>query len=418
MDDIGGDEQKMKRRILVLTPRWPYPPIGGDRLRIYQICRHLSAEFELSLLSLCEREEEMDAAAPEDGIFTRVERVFHSSWNRLSGMATALPSALPMQTGYYRNGEFARKVKLLAPRHDAVLAHLVRMAPYVFACRLPKIVEMTDAISMAYGRTAEHKRGVQRLAWLAEARRLMEFERKVVRSCDRTVLVSHVDRRSLNLGMDERKVLVCSNGVDMRALPFEYAPDRRTIVFIGKNRSQPNVDAIRYFASEIFPAVLARAPRARFRVVGDIRPELAEHLRRSGVEVTGRVPDMRTATRHASVGVCPLRFGAGVQNKLLEYMALGIPAVTSPVGLEGLRAVAGRHLLLASSREDWVEHIVRLLEQPAVGRSQAYAARQYIQDHHSWSTQLEPLSEALHRLTGSGGREDIPGSAFPSQRAL
>jgi len=417
----------MKRRVLVLTPRWPYPPIGGDRLRIYQICRHLAAEFELTLLSLCESKEDLESPVLADGLFARVERVFHHPWRRAWGMAAALPGRSPMQTGYYRNGALAERLRALAPEHDALLAHLVRMAPYILEYRLPRIVEMTDAISLAYTRTAAHSKGARRLAWRAEASRMQRYERRVIRECDQTVLVSNVDRDWLKLGDDRHKVLVCGNGVDTQALPFEYAPDGRTIVFIGKNLAQYNVDAILWFAREALPAIQARLPRAKFRVVGEIRPELAERLRAMGVDATGRVADMREATRHATVGVCPLRIGAGVQNKLLEYMALGIPAVTSPIGLEGLGAVPGRHLALAATPREWVEHVAALLEQPALGRGYACAARQYVQDEHSWAAHLGPLREAVHRLTGGGFRAErkiagtpLPDSdtAFPAKRAL
>ncbi len=417
----------MKRRVLVLTPRWPYPPIGGDRLRIYQICRHLSAEFELSLLSLCERKEDMESAVPADGIFARVERIFHHPWRRAWGMAAAAAGDLPMQAGYYRNVALARRLRALAPEHDALLAHLVRMAPYILEYRLPRIVEMTDAISLTYTRTAKHKRGPRRMAWSAEAARLQRYERRVIRACDQTVLVSGVDRDWLKLGEEQGKVLVCGNGVDTEALPFEYAPDGRTIVFIGNNVAQPNADSILWFAREVMPGIEARVRGAKFKVIGAIRPELAERLRRMNVTIAGRVENMREATRHAAAGVCPLRFGAGVQNKLLEYMSLGIPAVSSPIGLEGLGAVPGQHLAAAATPREWVDGVTALLQDRALGRRYACAARQYVQEHHSWAAHLAPLNEAMHRLTGDGiGGEretaNAPGSdsgaAFPAKRAL
>lgn len=383
------------KRVLVLAPRLPYPPLGGDRLRIYQICKYLSGQFELSLLSLCETAAEIEQPIPNDGIFARIERVPHSRWKRFTGLIRALPTSLPMQVGYYHNAEFARKACAMASAHDAALAHLVRTAEYLLPCRLPKVVEMTDAISLTYARTANHLNGPKSVAYRAEARRLRRFEKRVIHVCDRTVLVSSVDRDSLDLGNDARKVLICSNGVDTQALPFEYAPDGRTIVFIGKNLSRPNVDAITYFAQELLPVVRARAPQARFKVVGEIRPELAERLRTQGIEATGRVESMREATRGASVGVCPMRFGAGVQNKLLEYMSLGIPAVTSPIGLEGLEAIPGRHLAVATTPEEWGNSIAAFLQHPEQGQSLAVTARRFVGEHHSWEAHLAPLGKAI-----------------------
>lgn len=386
------------KRVLVLTPRLPYPPVGGDRLRVYQICKFLSREFELSLLSLCETEAEMEQLIPGDGIFARVERVPHGRWKRFTGLARALPTSLPMQVGYYHNSEFVRKVRAMAPAHDGALAHLVRTAAYLLPCTLPTFVEMTDAISLSYARTAEHLGGLRSIAYRAEACRLRRFEKRVIHTCDRTVLVSPVDRDSLALGDDAHKILICSNGVDTQALPFEYAPDGRTIVFIGKNLSRPNVDAITYFAQELLPAVRARAPQVRFKVVGEIRPELAERLRAQGIEATGRVESVREATRGASVGVCPVRFGAGVQNKLLEYMALGIPAVTSPIGLEGLEATPGRHLVVATTPDEWGGAIAACLQRTEEAQALAIAARRFVEEHHSWAAHLVPLGEAMREL--------------------
>lgn len=394
----------MKSRILVLTPRWPYPPIGGDRLRISEICKYLAARFELSLLSLCESVQEMDAPPPPDGVFARTVRVYHPPSRRLAGMARALPTDIPMQVGYYRNPEFARRLAELAPANQALFAHLVRTAPYLLPWRMPRIVEMTDAISLAYRRIAEHSRGPRRLAYMAESRRLARFERRIISACDLTVLVSAVDRDSLDLGSETSRVLIASNGVDAAALPYDCSPDGRTIVFIGKNLFAPNADAILYFVQEVLPAVQARVPRATFKVVGEIHPDFAERLRAQGVIVTGRVPSIRESTRHGSVAVCPLRFGAGVQNKLLEYMSLGIPAVTSPVGLEGLHALPGTHLFVAATPQQWADRVVELLEQPALACGIAHAARRFVEDRHSWAAHLEPLAQRIHRVLGNPPR--------------
>jgi glycosyltransferase involved in cell wall biosynthesis len=376
--------------------------VGGDRLRIWQICRYLSREFELSLLSLCATDEEMEQPLPGEGIFSRVERVRHTRWARSAGLAGALAGSLPMQVGYYRNAAFARKLHDMIPGHDVAFAHLVRTVEFLFPYRLPRIVEMTDAISLAYTRAAEHMTGLGSLAYRAEARRLRRFEKRAIHACDRTVLVSAVDRDSLDLGEDAQRVLVCSNGVDAASLPFEYAPDGRTIVFIGKNLFRPNVDAITHFAQVLLPAVRARVPRARFKVVGEIRGELAERLRNQGIEVTGRVESIREATRGASAGVCPVRFGAGVQNKLLEYMALGIPAVTSPIGLEGLGAIPGRHIAVASAPEEWADLIASFLRNSERGLAFATAARRFVEECHSWEAHLSPLCSAVWQIAQRG----------------
>ena len=172
-----------RRRILVLTPRFPYPPVGGDRLRIYHICRYLAKEFDLSLLSLCETEEEMEQEVPQDGIFKHLERIPHGLSARLRGIAWAIPRKAPIQVGYYKSKPFEKRLMELASNHDGVVAHLVRTAPYALSLQIPRIVEMTDAISMSYRRAAAKSRGLKGLMYREEARRLREFEKQVINLC-------------------------------------------------------------------------------------------------------------------------------------------------------------------------------------------------------------------------------------------
>ncbi len=386
------------RRILVLTPRFPYPPAGGDRLRIYQICKQLSSEFELSLLSMCESEEEMEAPIQSDGVFKQIERVFHGKWRRVTGCLRALPSRTPFQVGYYRNALFEKRVHQLASQHHCLLAHLIRTGPYIAQFKLPRVLEMTDAISLSYRRTVEHVDPIKAALYRIEAKRLLDFERYVALECDLCVLVSDVDRNFLFPSGVHSKVLVCSNGVDSQALPFRFNPDGKTIIFIGKNSTRPNMDGIMYFVKEVMPLVRARVPQVQFRVIGQISAEFRRKLESHGVIVTGTVANVAEAATGASVGVCPLRIGAGVQNKILEYMALGVPAVTSPIGLEGLEAISGVHVMTATRPQDWADQIGRLLQDRDLARNLAVAGRRFVEAQHSWSSQISKLSCLIHKL--------------------
>jgi glycosyltransferase involved in cell wall biosynthesis len=388
----------MKQKLLVLTPRFPFPPIGGDRLRIYQVCKQLSTDCDLTLLSLCSTEGEMEAAVDKGSIFSTVHRVYHPLWKRVLGVLSALPSQTPLQVGYYRNPEFSRRLQELAPGHDGILAHLIRTGDYLRDTQLPKFLEMTDAISLAYARTSllQPANVFRSLAYRIEASRLYRYERQAMRSFDLVVLVSSVDRDYLARGEKTRRVLVCPVGVDLSVLPFNYSPDGRTIVFIGNLTSHQNVDAVSYFADEILPLVRVRIPDVVFKIVGRIGSRVRRLLsQRLGVAVTGAVDSMPEAVRNASVGVCPIRFGAGMQTKLLEYMALGIPAVTSPIGLEGVNATPNRHLLLASEPRQWAGQISSLLADREQGRSVALAARSLVEAQYSCTATIAPMREAI-----------------------
>lgn len=388
----------MRKKLLVLTPRFPFPAVGGDRVRIRQVCKQLSSVYDLSLLSLCSDREEMIAPADPEGVFGAVHRVYHPLWKRACGVLGALASRTPLQVGYYRNSEFSRRLQELMPDHDGILAHLIRTGDYIRDLSVPKFLEMTDAISLSYARAKRVSTSnlVRSLAYRIDAPRLDRYEREAIRSFDVVVLVSPIDRDYLAGGECAENILVCPIGIDLASFPFSFSPDGRTIVFIGNMTSHQNLDAAEYFASEVLPVIRERIPRAEFRVAGRTDPRARRVLLRyPAVVVTGAVEAIAGAVRGASVGVCPVRFGAGMQSKLLEYMAMGIPAVTSPIGLEGLCATPDRHVLIADDRQQWASKVCGLLENREAGFQMARDARSLVEQHYSWSETIGPLRAAI-----------------------
>lgn len=392
-------------RVLVLTPRFPYPVVGGDRLRIYEICRELARHHDLTLLTLCESREEMTSIPPDDGVFSRIERVLLPKWRSVLNVLAALPGGMPLQIAYYQSGAFANRVQALLPEHDSCLAHLIRTGHYVRQAKIPTVLEMTDAISMNYMRIRESRnaRGLKSLVYRFEAERLLHYERAVLADFAAVTLVSELDRDFLLDGGRGDNVVVCSNGVDLDSLPFR---DRRTsepvVAFIGNMTSIQNLDACFHFAEDILPLVRGRL-QCRFRAVGRIKPGDARRLRAiEGVEVLGNVANVSDAVGNARVGVAPVRFGAGVQNKVLEYMALGLPVITSPVALEGLQARAGLDLLVAATPEEYASQLERLWNDEELRARLAALGLRYVKHAHAWVDRLHPLVDQVASLAKSG----------------
>lgn len=394
-------------RILVLTPRFPYPVVGGDRLRIHAICRALAREHSLTLLSLCETQAEFDPALVDDAVFDRIERVLLPRWRSVAQAAAALPARTPLQVAYYRSRAFAGRLAALLPEHDLALAHLIRTGDYLIGRPGPPVVlEMTDAIAMNYDRVRRHgARGLRGRVYAIEHARLLAYERRMPSAFDAVSLIADADARYLWGTVLPDAVVVASNGVDGAALPFrDRAYDRAVAVFIGNLHSAQNMDACRHFVTAIMPQ-LSAAELEEFRVVGRIRDANAAWLRaHPRVTVTGEVPSVPDAVRDARIGVCPVRLGAGVQNKVLEYMALGLPAVCSPVGHEGLGAIDGEDLLVAASPADFAAQMRRLGDDPALYRRLAANGRRFVETTHGWDAALAPLTERISRLLATSRR--------------
>ncbi|MGH7348728.1 MAG: TIGR03087 family PEP-CTERM/XrtA system glycosyltransferase, partial [Candidatus Rokuibacteriota bacterium] len=291
--------------------------------------------------------------------------------------------------------------RLLSPRaFDVIMVHCSSMGPYVAGSTAARrIMDFGDADSekwLEYSRSAPFPLS---LAFRAEARRVRRQERR---------LADRFDVRSVTAPR-EREVLaayvpgaihVLPNGVDLdyfqpqRPPGQSYAPDR--LIFTGNMSYKPNVEAVHHFVSDILPTIWRRRPRTEFFIVGmdpthSVR-RLADGLR---VVVTGRVDDVRPYFDDAAVAVAPLRVARGLQNKVLEAMAMRVPVVASPAAANGIHAVAGRDLLVEREPEAFGHAVVSLLDDRAMRERYASAARACVEANHDWGRILRRLDDLV-----------------------
>jgi sugar transferase (PEP-CTERM/EpsH1 system associated) len=179
-------------------------------------------------------------------------------------------------------------------------------------------------------------------------------------------------------------------------LPNPYERDEKAIVFVGAMDYWPNVDAVDWFAREVFPRVRRAFPAARFYIVGGKpAPAVQALAKRDGVVVTGRVADVRPYVRHAEVSVAPLRIARGIQNKVLESLALACPTVATPAALEGIDAKPGRHLQVARDAKEFVQVMVEALSNKTLGRELGEQGRRLVAERYDWTLSLARLDELL-----------------------
>lgn len=391
------------RDLLYLCHRIPFPPDKGDKIRAFHMIEHLSSKFRVHLG--CFIDDPADAVHLP-ALQARVASVgcfpLRPAAARLRALATCRPGQ-PLLAEYFSDQRLAAWVRRTAQAHPIahVVAFSVAMAPYADLIRdVPRILDMVDIDSekfAAYGRTSSWPK---RLVWAREARTLLAFERAAVARFDRTLLISDAERDHFSgLAPESRaRTFVIGNGVDLRyfapstdfARPFPAG--RRTILFTGAMDYRPNIEAVTWFATNVMPRLENFRPL--FVIAGSNPASAVRALEQTGdVMVTGRVADTRPYLAHADLVIAPLLIGRGVQNKVLEAMAMARPVLASPAAATGIAGVVGRDLLVAESVAEWVARAGGVLATGAEGIGAA--ARAAVMRHHSWGDALAPLDEWL-----------------------
>ncbi len=400
-------------RILFLTARLPYPPNRGDRLRAYHFLRVLSREHRITLLSFIDDSREAEHVAALRPFCEDIQLVRRAAWQGAAGAALGAWRPLPLQSLYYRSPVMRGAVDRLLGREafDVVYVHLFRMAQYVADRFRPyRILDLTDAISGEVARALPYRDPFWRLVYRLELPRIERYERAMVRQFDETWVISEAERAAIaaavgaGVGGDGRpppNLRVVANGVETE----RYRPQLRpaggaALVFVGHMGVFHNVDAAVRLAEGILPRVRAAVPGARLELIGT---EPAARVRAlaglPGVGVRGHVVDLNAALNEAGVFVAPLRFAAGVQNKVLEAMAAGLPVVSSSEVNEGLRATPGEHLLRSDSVVGRGVGAVGVLGYAAEGARLGQAGREFVLERFRW----EAVGERVREIEGRNG---------------
>jgi polysaccharide biosynthesis protein PslH len=398
----------MKPEILFLAHRIPYPPNRGDKMRSWHVLRHLGRYATVHLGAFADDAE--DAAhlgALREAMGGSLGEAYIEPRHRkrtwpLRALLRNQPATV---AAFHGSGmeDFARTI-LARPQVGAVFAFSIQMAQFVPAdARQRFVMDFVDFDSAKYAGYAADGRGLRRLALIREARRLEAYEKAVAERADIGLFVSGAEAALFREAVKPQgaDIRALSNGIDFTFYDpkGDFAPladpPVPLIVFTGQMDYQPNVEAVRAFAREVMPFIRQLYRPARFAIVGR-RPAAAVKALdgQDGVIVTGEVPDVRPWLAAAAVVVAPLKIARGVQNKVLEAMAMGRPVVASTGAFEGIDARPGTDLIVADGAHQ-ADAVLTLFEEPERAAAMAKSARARMVSHYGWDAQLAPLATML-----------------------
>lgn len=370
------------------------------RVRPFNFIRGLSRDHEVTLLCLSRNWADDQFITELRRYCQELEIIRLSLGRSLWNCFTALFSSEPLRCAYFYSPVLRSRIKAKVEQGEFDLLHAehlksVPMLEDVIG-RIPIVFDAVDCISMFEAR----RRGVVRNPFVKlfsslEFRRMIHWESKAAHLADCVVISSPIDKQQYPLSAAlDKKFEVIPNGVDLEY--FDLSPDQmdtKSLVFCAKLDYFPNEDAALYFANSVWPILRKRRPELRFDIVGSRPPQTVKQLNgRNNIRVVGSVPDVRPYLRSASVALCPIRLRAGVQNKILEAMALGVPVVATRICCPGLAVEPGKHLLVADTPEEFACAVELVLDNPALRANLIRAGRKYVESTHDWAECVRALS--------------------------
>lgn len=384
-------------RVLYLSQRVPYPPNRGDRITTFHQVRHLAKRHEVICHAFTDEPgdsasiealEKLGARVVVDHVRPIFSRVFS-----LPYVLTDKPLTLP----YFRSRRLSQATRReLARGVDLVIAYSSSMAQLALEARAPRVMEFGDLDSEKWAQYAAASRGPARWVYAREARRLLEWETRIAREFDASLITTAAEAADFERRTGVRPFVV-GNGVDLAR--FHAGPDSARvpgrIVFTGVMDYRPNVEGCTRFATRILPLVREALPEAHFQIVGARPSREALALAGDGVDVTGAVPDTATFLREARVAVAPLSLGRGLQNKVLEAMACGTPVVATSNASAGVDATPGEHYLRADEDAEFARHVIRCLSDAGAAAALGERGRARVVERYGWDRALDEFDRSV-----------------------
>lgn len=391
-------------RVLFLTSRLPYPPDRGDRLRTNQFLQQFSREHAVTLVSFVADHEQQRSASKLAPFCEEMHLITHSLLNSVASVAFNFWRDQPLQTLYYRSRRMSRLIdELVGTRQfDMAYVHLFRMAPYLGKhTNLYRVLDLTDLISMELQAALPYENLIWRMLYHFELPRIRRFEQIVAGRSEEVWFIGDRDCEAYVAQSGAAQLRVIPNTVDEALFDVEAQMlDRPVLLFVGNLDVKHNVDAIGYLIQSIMPKIWSECADCLLRIVGAgdrrVVNGLAQHPR---VQIVGYVEDLGGAFGASTLAVAPVRFAAGVQNKVLEAMAAGLPVVTSSLVAEGLGATPEREILTGDDAETFARQVGRLLRSPSYRKQLGSAGRIFAEANFRAdfaAARLREIDEKIH----------------------
>jgi polysaccharide biosynthesis protein PslH len=386
-------------KVLFVSPRLPYPPVKGDQLRAYNQLKGLkSLGHDVHLISFGTKE---SISYELQQICKEVTVVPFSKSEAVKNMFTGLFKGWPLQMSLYFSHELLQALTKAASQNDFDIVHhqLVRLLPYHSSIsHIPNVIDFVDSISLNLNRTIHTKKSLANPVIRWEANNIHKMEQLASYQYDAGIFISEVDKN--NVSLNRRTLTSIANGVDLDYFSFQNELTRdNNLIFVGNMSYAPNREGVKYFINNIYPLIKERLKDFTLYVVG--RNPTKDLIRLcekyENIVVTGEVEDVRKYLWKSKLFVCPLKMGAGLQNKVLEAMSCGIPVITTSIVNDPIGAIHGKNIVVCDQDKEFADSVLQLLSDSPRLEKVRTEARRFVEHNFQWKHLNEQLVETYKR---------------------
>lgn len=394
-----------QKKILFLTARFPFPLIGGDRIKSFHLLKHLSKEHDVTLISCIHGEAPTpERLKPLTDLGIKVHTVTVTPIKNGLRCIKTLWTNQPLEIAFYDDPAFHEIVQREIREHsfDLLIAFFMRTAEYIKDIPIPKLLIAEDCRVLYQSRSASTTSNLlQKLIRSWEVMKLKSYEPSIIEQFDCVTCVTETDIRAMQKSKPNAQYALLTNGIDLDAMPAsseEQLRSRKGIVFIGLLQVHANEMMALHIANSIFPDIRRAIPNATLSIAGSDPGKSILELEGNGISIHPNVEVIEDYYYQSAIFLHPHKGASGIQNKALQALAMGCALITTESGSQGIPIIHGEHAFIAKNDEEMSEYAIELLNNDELRIRMAMNGRRLIEEHFSWEAIFKDLDRIISRL--------------------
>jgi len=383
-------------KLLILLSRVPYPLEKGDKLRAFNHIRYLSKHYEITLVALNDEKLHPAAISTLEKYCKEIHIISLSKFTIFSNLIKAVFTRNPFSVAYFYSWRIKNKIIQIIENTspDHIFCQLIRVSEYVKYVNIPKTLDYQDVFSKGMDRRLNASPWFLKPLFRVEYKRLLNYERYIFDYFDFKLIISEADKKFIDHPL-KNQIHVVSNGVDTKYFQQFDEEKEFDLLFTGNMNYPPNINCVSFLVKDILPDILKVKPNVRLLIAGTNPSHQVLSLQSANVEVSGWVEDMRQCYAKSRIFIAPMLIGTGLQNKLLEAMAMQLPCVTSSLANSSLHAEENKEILIGIQISDYVNHVLHLLNNPVKANEIAMNGLKFIERNYNWEKHTDKIYQLI-----------------------